>query len=62
MTVAAGAPAGASAGPFTLTLRGQRPFRRALADSGRLNASLDAAVRGATGPTTRATTGLKLRR
>ena len=62
VTVAAGAPAGASAGPFTLTLRGQRPFRRALADSGRLNASLDAAVRGATGPTTRATTGLKLRR
>ena len=62
LTVAEGAPTGPSAGPFTLTLRGVRPFRRALGDSGRLNASLTAAVRGATGPTTRAVTGLKLRR
>ena len=60
--MAQGAPAGPSAGPFKLTLRGARAFRRALGDSNRLNATLTAAVRGATGPTSRAVTGLKLRR
>ena len=48
--------------PFTMTLRAGRTYRRALARARGLNATLTALVRGATGPSARATSGLKLRR
>jgi hypothetical protein len=60
--MAAAGSSGPSDRPFTMTLRAGRPYRRALADARGLNATLTALVRGATGPTARATGGLKLRR
>ena len=48
--------------PFTMTLRAGRTYRRALARARGLNATLTALVRGATGPSAQATSGLKLRR
>ena len=60
-TVAEGST-GRSDRPFTMTLRASRAYRRALTRARGLRATLSALVRGTTGPTARASGGLKLRR